>query len=60
VTQVIITSHSDYFQGRQDVRCYEVHHNGQHTIVDKWTEARGRQFFKVFGMKAPTRSDHTK
>jgi predicted ATPase len=48
VTQVIITSHSNYFSGRQDVRCYEVQHNGRHTEVDKWTKARGRQFFKRF------------
>jgi AAA15 family ATPase/GTPase len=60
VKQVIITSHSDYFQGRQDVRCYGVEHNGQHTTVGKWTEGRGRQFFKLFGKKAPTRSESTR
>jgi predicted ATPase len=49
VTQVIITSHSEYFQGRQDVRCYGVQHNGRHTVVDNWTQARGRHFFKRFG-----------
>jgi|GEM_PF-2181990 len=60
VTQVIITSHSDYFQGRRDVRCYGVEHNGQHTTVSKWTEARGRLFFKVFGKKPPTKPDKAK
>jgi AAA15 family ATPase/GTPase len=60
VTQVIITSHSDYFQGRQDVRCYGVEHNGQHTTVSKWTEARGRLFFKLFGKKPSAKPDKTK
>jgi AAA15 family ATPase/GTPase len=60
VTQVIITSHSDYFKARQDVRCYGVEHNGQHTIVSKWTEERGRRFFKVFGKTSPTKSDKAK
>jgi hypothetical protein len=41
VTQVMITSHSDYFQKRQDVRCYGVEHNGQHTTVTRWTQERG-------------------
>jgi predicted ATP-dependent endonuclease of OLD family len=60
VTQVIITSHSDYFQGRQDVRCYGVEHNGQHTTVAKWTEARGRLFFELFGKKRFTKPDKRK
>jgi AAA15 family ATPase/GTPase len=60
VTQVIITSHSDYFQGRQDVRCYGVEHNGQHTTVSKWTEARGRLFFKLFGKKPSAKPDKAK
>ncbi|MGA1984538.1 MAG: AAA family ATPase [Acidobacteriaceae bacterium] len=53
VTQVMITSHSDYFEARQDVRCYGVEHNGQHTTVSNWTKERGRMFFKVFGKKGP-------
>jgi predicted ATPase len=49
VTQVMITSHSDHFRGRRDVRCYGVEHNGRHTTVSNWTEARGRKFFKLLG-----------
>ena len=49
VTQVMITSHSDYFEARRDVRCYGVEHNGKHTTVGKWTAAHGRMFFKLFG-----------
>lgn len=47
VTQVIITSHSDYFEDRGDVRCYGVEHNGQHTIVNNWTASKGRTFFRL-------------
>jgi predicted ATP-dependent endonuclease of OLD family len=44
-SQVIITSHSDYFSKRMDVRCYGVEHNGAHTVVAKWTAAREKEFF---------------
>jgi AAA15 family ATPase/GTPase len=45
MTQVIITSHSDYFEKRGDVRCYGIEHNGQHTVIQKWTKGMGRKFF---------------
>jgi hypothetical protein len=47
VTQVIITSHTDYFDRRGDVRCYSVEHNGQHTNVSNWTAGKGKQFFHL-------------
>jgi AAA15 family ATPase/GTPase len=46
ISQVIITSHSDYFGGRGDVRCYETSHDGEKTIVSNWTNAMRRAFFK--------------
>jgi AAA15 family ATPase/GTPase len=52
VTQVIITSHSEVFEGRRDVRCYGVQHNDRHTVVDNWTNARRRQFFRKSGASA--------
>lgn len=45
IRQVIITSHSDYFGGREDVRCYETTHDGEKTIVHNWTDARRIAFF---------------
>ena len=45
VSQVIITSHSDYFKGRRDVRCYGVEHNGRYTVVKPWTQAKRLKFF---------------
>lgn len=45
ISQVIITSHSDYFRGRQDVRCYGVEHNGTYTVVKPWSQAKRRKFF---------------
>lgn len=45
VRQIIITSHSDYFKGRRDVRCYGVEHNGAHTVVRPWSWARRDKFF---------------
>jgi hypothetical protein len=45
VTQIIITSHSKYFSGRRDVRCYGVEHNGEHTIVNPWSQAKKADFF---------------
>jgi AAA15 family ATPase/GTPase len=45
ISQVIITSHSDYFGGRADVRCYETSHDGEKTIVSDWTDARRVAFF---------------
>jgi predicted ATPase len=44
-SQLIITSHSDYFRGRQDVRCYSVEHTGSHTVVNPWTRAHRTGFF---------------
>jgi hypothetical protein len=54
VTQMIITSHSDYFEVRGDVRVYGVEHNGQHTIVNSWTASKGKIFFPVKSKKAST------
>lgn len=45
VTQIIITSHSDYFEKRKDVRCYEVEHDGDQTIVKPWSKAVRKKFF---------------
>lgn len=45
VSQAIITSHSDYFKGRGDVRCYGVEHNGAHTVVKPWSQAKRGKFF---------------
>lgn len=45
VSQAIITSHSDYFKGRGDVRCYGVEHNGAHTVVKPWSQANRGKFF---------------
>lgn len=55
MTQVIITSHSEYFEKRGDVRCYGVEHNGQHTVVEKWTASKGRKFFRLFNTKPASR-----
>ena len=44
-SQILITSHSDYFSGRQDVRCYGVEHNGDYTVVKPWTQATKAGFF---------------
>jgi len=43
--QIIITSHSDYFSGRTDVRCYGVEHNGMYTVVNSWSQAKKARFF---------------
>ena len=51
MTQVIITSHSDYFEKRGDVRCYGIEHNGQHTVIQKWTKGMGRKFFRPYKKK---------
>ena len=45
VSQIIITSHSDYFQYRGDVRVYGVEHTGDHTKVNSWTKSQRRGFF---------------
>lgn len=45
VTQIIITSHSNYFSGRKDVRCYGVEHNGTHTVVHTWSQAKKASYF---------------
>jgi AAA15 family ATPase/GTPase len=52
MTQVIITSHSDYFEKRGDVRCYGIEHNGEHTVIRKWTKGMGRKFFRPYAKKA--------
>ena len=46
ISQIIITSHSDYFEGRTDVRRYSVEHNGQETIVKPLTASGRKSFFK--------------
>ena len=46
ISQIIITSHSDYFEGRTDVRRYSVEHNGQETIVKPLTTAARKSFFQ--------------
>jgi AAA15 family ATPase/GTPase len=45
ITQIIITSHSTYFEGRTDVRRYSVTHDGNETIVEPLTEAAWMGFF---------------
>jgi AAA ATPase-like protein len=45
VSQIIITSHSGYFSGRKDVRCYGVEHNGDYTIINPWSQAKKASFF---------------
>jgi len=49
ISQIIITSHSDYFGGRKDVRCYSVEHNDIETIVKPWSKAIGKSFFAPSG-----------
>jgi AAA15 family ATPase/GTPase len=51
VSQIIITSHSDYFGGRTDVRRYSVIHNGSETIVKPMTQAVRKDFFSPSGKK---------
>ena len=48
-SQILITSHSDYFRGRGDVRTYSVEHDGECTIVNDWSQSKGRKFFELFG-----------
>lgn len=45
VTQLIITSHSEVFETRGDVRCYGVTHNGDHTAVAPWSQSVRKKFF---------------
>lgn len=45
ISQIIITSHSDYFEGRTDVRRYSVKHDGNETIVEPLTKAYRKDFF---------------
>ncbi len=46
-SQIIITSHSDYFDPRrQDVRTYAVEHNGDYTVVNKSSPAKRKDFFR--------------
>lgn len=45
INQVIITSHSDYFARRQDVRCYSIEHDGQKTVVNGWSKAAWNKIF---------------
>ena len=51
ISQIIITSHSDYFEGRTDVRRYSVKHDGNETIVEPLTEAAWKGFFSHTGKK---------
>jgi predicted ATPase len=53
ISQIIITSHSDYFEGRTDVRRYSVKHDGNETIVEPLTEATWKGFFPPTGKKLP-------
>ncbi|MFH1883327.1 MAG: AAA family ATPase [Planctomycetota bacterium] len=45
ISQIIITSHSNYFKGRTDVRRYSVEHNDQETIVKPLTTAVRKSIF---------------
>jgi hypothetical protein len=49
ISQIIITSHSDYFEDRGDVRCYGVKHDGHQTIVEPWSKATRKSFFSLSG-----------
>jgi AAA ATPase-like protein len=44
-TQIIMTSHSGYFGGRSDVRCFEVAHNGEYTVVSRFSRGKRAEFF---------------
>jgi len=46
ISQLIITSHSDYFKYHGDVRVYGVEHTGEHTKVNSWTKNQRRKFFE--------------
>lgn len=46
VSQVLVTSHSNYFGGRDDVRRYGVTHNGEYTTVKRWKTTTIRNFFR--------------
>ncbi|MCX5637372.1 MAG: AAA family ATPase, partial [Planctomycetota bacterium] len=46
ITQIIITSHSNYFEGRNDVCRYSVKHDGDQTIVEPLTRVIRDSFFK--------------
>lgn len=45
LSQVIITSHSEIFEVRNDVRCYGVTHDGEHTSVASWKKSSVRKRF---------------
>jgi hypothetical protein len=47
LTQLIITSHSDVFEFRKDVRVYGVEHNGKHTTVTQWSQMKRKRFFSL-------------
>ncbi|MGD0058901.1 MAG: AAA family ATPase [Verrucomicrobiia bacterium] len=49
INQLIITSHSDTFGNRGDVRVYGVEHNGQETLVHRWTQADNKKHFGPTG-----------
>ncbi len=51
ISQVIITSHSDCFARRQDVRCYSIEHDGQKTVVNSWTQAAWNRIFSPSVMR---------
>jgi AAA ATPase domain len=48
-TQIIMTSHSDYFGDRGDVRCFEVEHNGEYTVVNSFSRGKRAAFFSRSG-----------
>jgi hypothetical protein len=51
INQIIITSHSDYFEGRTDVRRYSVRLDGNDTIVEPLTKAVRKDLFSPAGGK---------
>ncbi len=53
ISQIIITSHSDYFEGRTDVRRYSVKHNGSETVVKPLTQAVRKDLFRPSAKKLP-------
>jgi len=53
ISQIIITSHSDYFEGRSDVRRYSVKHDGDQTIVEPFSKTIRNKFFFRTEKKLP-------
>ena len=51
ISQLLITSHSDYFKFHEDVRVYGVEHDGTQTKVKSWTENERKTFFQRLAEK---------